>query len=51
MKGKKQTKQKNIKTSVKAWFNPKAQIDDQWSKEPKTMNLLESELEIELSMS
>ena len=32
-------------------FAPKAQIDGQWPKEPKIMNLLESGLETELSLS
>ena len=36
---------------VRTRFSPKAQIDGQWPKESKTMNLLESGLEPELSMS
>ena len=35
---------------VKARFAPKSQMKGQWSKEPKTINLLESGLEDELSM-
>ena len=37
--------------SVRTRFAPKAQMDGQWPKEPKTMNLLNSGLETELSMS
>ena len=36
---------------VRTRLAPKGQMDGQWPKEPKTMNLLESGLEIELSMS
>ena len=36
---------------VRTRFSPKAQMDGQWPKESKTMNLLESGLEPELSMS
>ena len=36
---------------VRTRFSPKAQMDGQWPKESKTMNLLESGLELELSMS
>ena len=36
---------------VRTRFAPKTQIDGQWSKESKTMNLLESELENKLSIS
>ena len=36
---------------VRARFAPKAQMDGQWPKEPKTMNLEESGLKNELSMS
>ena len=40
-----------IRVFVRTQFGSKAQMDGQWPKEPKTMNLLESGLEIELSMS
>ena len=36
---------------VRTQFAPKAKLDGQWPKKPKTMNLLESELESELSTS
>ena len=36
---------------VRTRFSPKAQMDGQWPKESKTMNLLKSGLEPELSMS
>ena len=36
---------------VRTRFAPKTQIDGQWPKESKTMNLLESELENKLSIS
>ena len=36
---------------VRTRFSPKAQMDGQWPKEPKTMNLLESGLETEFSLS
>ena len=37
--------------TVRVGFAPKAQMDGQWPKYPKIMNLLESGLEIKLSMS
>ena len=37
--------------SIRAGFAAKAQMDGQWPKQPKTMNLLEGRLETKLSMS
>ena len=36
---------------VRTRFAPKAQMEGQWPKEPKAMNLVEGELEGELSIS
>ena len=41
----------NLIVTIRTRFAPKVQLDGQWPKESKTMNLLESGLETELSLS